>query len=79
MTAAAGAYLLWLESAPMEKVYELLDVRPTAVTVVTFITLAISFGIAESFYKFHSFTLETGAFLVTWWVLRRIGLLIVKR
>lgn len=25
--------------------------------------------IAELFYKFHSFLLETGAFLVTWWVL----------
>jgi hypothetical protein len=63
----------------MEKVYELLDLRPNAVTVVTFISLAIAFGIAESFYKFHSFTLETGAFLVTWWALRRIGLLFVKR
>jgi hypothetical protein len=63
----------------MEKVYELLDVRPTAATIVTLITLAIAFGIAESFYKFHSFTLEAGTFLVTWWVLRRIGLLFVKR
>ena len=62
----------------MEKVYELLDVRPNAQTIVTFVSLAIAFGIAEPFYKFHSFTLETGAFLVTWWVLRRIGLLIVK-
>lgn len=26
-------------------------------------------GIAEFFYKFHSFFLETGAFLLTWWVL----------
>jgi len=25
--------------------------------------------IAEMFYKFHSFLLETGAFLVTWFVL----------
>lgn len=25
--------------------------------------------IAELFYKFHSFLLETGAFLVTWFVL----------
>jgi hypothetical protein len=63
----------------MEKVYELLDVRPSAVTFVTFVSLAIAFGIAETFYKFHSFTLETGAFLVTWYVLRRVGLLIVKR
>jgi len=63
----------------MEKVYELLDVRPTVATIVTLISLAIAFGIAESFYKFHSFTLEAGAFLATWWVLRRIGLLFVKR
>ncbi len=63
----------------MEKVYEVLDVRPTAATIVTLISLAIAFGVAESFYKFHSFTLEAGAFLATWWVLRRIGLLFVKR
>lgn len=29
---------------------------------------ALSFLIAELFYKFHSFTLECGAFLVTWYV-----------
>ncbi len=63
----------------MEKIYALLDVSPTTVSVVTAITLAISFVIAEQFYKFHSFTLETGAFLVTWFVLRRLGLLIAKR
>lgn len=28
--------------------------------------LVISLGIAEVFYKFHSFLLETGAFLLTW-------------
>jgi len=63
----------------MEKVYELLDVRPTVATIVTLISLAIAFGVAESFYKFHSFTLEASAFLVTWWALRRIGHLVVKR
>ena len=63
----------------MEKVYELLDVRPNALTAVTLLSLAIAFGIAETFYKFHSFTLEAGAFLATWWMLRRIGLLFVKR
>ena len=63
----------------MEKVYELLDVRPNALTVVTLLTLAIAFGIAETSYKFHSFTLEAGVFLVTWWALRRIGQLVVKR
>jgi hypothetical protein len=31
--------------------------------------LVVAFVIAELFYKFHSFTLETGAFLVTWRVL----------
>ena len=70
---------MWLESADMEKVYELLDIRPDAVTLVTLISLAIAFGIAETFYKFHSFTLEAGAFLATWWALRRVGLLFVKR
>ena len=29
----------------------------------------ISFVIAELFYKFHSFTLECMAFLLTWYVL----------
>ena len=32
-------------------------------------TLVASFVIAELFYKFHSFTLEAGAFLATWYVL----------
>lgn len=31
--------------------------------------LLIALGIAEMFYKFHSFLLETGAFLLTWLVL----------
>lgn len=31
--------------------------------------LIISLGIAEMFYKFHSFLLETGAFLLTWFAL----------
>ena len=30
--------------------------------------VGLSFIIAELFYKFHSFTLETGAFLATWYV-----------
>jgi hypothetical protein len=63
----------------MEKVYELLDVRPSAVTMVTLVSLAIAFGIAETFYKLHSFTLETAAFLATWWAIRRAGLLFLKR
>lgn len=63
----------------MEKVYALLDVRPDVGTAVTLATLAVSFGVAEQLYKFHSFTLEAGAFLATWWTLRRIALLFVKR
>jgi len=31
--------------------------------------LTTSFLIAEAFYKFHSFTLECGAFLATWFAL----------
>jgi hypothetical protein len=31
--------------------------------------LLLALTIAELFYKFHSFLLETGAFLVTWFVL----------
>jgi len=31
--------------------------------------LAASLWLAELFYKFHSFTLECGAFLATWFVL----------
>jgi hypothetical protein len=31
--------------------------------------IALSFVVAEFFYKFHSFTLETLAFLATWGVL----------
>jgi hypothetical protein len=30
--------------------------------------LAVSFIIAEVYYKFHSFTLECASFLVTWFV-----------
>ena len=32
-------------------------------------TFTVSFVIAELFYKFHSFTLECIAFLITWYVL----------
>ncbi len=43
------------------------------VTVIDATTLAVSLGIAEVFYKFHSFTLEALAFLVTWYALRRVA------
>lgn len=32
-------------------------------------SLVVAFGIAELFYKFHSFALECLAFLATWFVL----------
>lgn len=35
--------------------------------------LVISLGIAEVLYKFHSFLLETGAFLATWLVLGAVS------
>ena len=38
---------------------------------------AASFVIAEVFYKFHSFTLECAAFLVTWYGLSWVQSLIV--
>jgi hypothetical protein len=37
----------------------------------------MSFVIAELFYKFHSFTLETLAFLATWYALSAIQSLVV--
>lgn len=36
------------------------------------IPISLSLVIAELFYKFHSFTLETLAFLATWYVLSAI-------
>ena len=34
--------------------------------------LGLSLVIAEMFYKFHSFTLETAAFLGTWYAVDRV-------
>ena len=31
--------------------------------------VVVALAIAEVFYKFHSFLLETGAFLLTWFIL----------
>jgi len=50
--------------------YELirrLTVRQLAIEQLPSFVLAL--GIAEFFYKFHSFLLETGAFLLTWFAL----------
>ncbi len=44
-----------------------------------FIPFAAAFLIAEFFYKFHSFALECGAFLLTWWVLSLIQSLVIPR
>jgi len=38
-----------------------------------------SLAIAELFYKFHSFLLETGAFLLTWFVLDAIQAFVTQR
>ncbi len=37
------------------------------------VPLLLAFVVAESFYKFHSFALETGAFLLTWAALSALG------
>jgi hypothetical protein len=39
----------------------------------------VAFAIAELFYKFHSFILETGAFLITWYVLDALVQGVVSR
>ena len=61
----------------MEQLRTLLGSRLDAGTAVTLASLAVAFVIAEQLYKFRSFTLEAAAFLVTWFVLRRIGLLFI--
>jgi len=38
--------------------------------------LFLSMVIAEMFYKFHSFTLECGAFLATWFVVSYLSSLV---
>ena len=63
----------------MERLENILATPLNATTAVTLATLAVAFVIAEQFYKFHSFTLETIAFLATWFVLRRAALLFVPR
>jgi hypothetical protein len=40
---------------------------------------AVSFLIAEYFYKFHSFALECAAFLLTWFVLDAVIQLLQPR
>ena len=61
----------------MDQLRTALGSRLDTGTAVTLASLAVAFVIAEQLYKFHSFTLEAAAFLVTWFVLRRIGLLFI--
>ena len=42
-------------------------------------SLPIAFVVAESVYKFGSFTLECGAFLLTWFVLDAVGGTLLRR
>jgi hypothetical protein len=63
----------------MERIERILATPLNATTAITLVTLATAFVIAEQFYKFHSFTLETIAFLATWWVLRRAALFFTPR
>lgn len=58
----------------MEQLRTILGSRLDLGSAVTVASLAIAFVIAEQLYRFHSFTLETIAFLATWWAIRRIGL-----
>lgn len=46
---------------------KLLTVREFLLQQAT--TIVVALAIAEMFYKFHSFTLETVAFLATWYAL----------
>jgi hypothetical protein len=41
--------------------------------------LLMAFGIADWLYKFHSFALETIAFLVTWYVLSTLYQLLIRK
>ncbi|OGO74103.1 MAG: hypothetical protein A3G84_06480 [Chloroflexi bacterium RIFCSPLOWO2_12_FULL_71_12] len=43
------------------------------INAVDVVTLGASLVIAETFYKLHSFTLEAGAFLATWYGLRLVA------
>jgi hypothetical protein len=41
--------------------------------------LLVSWVLAEVFYKFGSFTLETGAFLITWYLTGMISFKLFRR
>jgi hypothetical protein len=52
--------------------YSLMHTLRTRLTVVEGAALLIAMVFAELFYKFHSFTLECAAFLVTWYAVGRL-------
>jgi hypothetical protein len=53
--------------------YAIIHSLPRPAMFAQGIGLVLSLIIAELFYKFHSFTLEAIAFLVTWYVLGAIA------
>ena len=63
----------------VQAIRRVLGTQLDASTAVTLVTCAIAFVIAEELYKFHSFTLETLAFLGTWWAIRRVAGLFLDR
>ena len=59
--------------------YTLVSAFPLRQTLVRQLpAVGVSIALAETFYKFHSFSLECLAFLATWWTidaaLARLGL-----
>jgi hypothetical protein len=63
----------------VQVVRRVLGTQLDASAAVTLVTCAIAFVIAEQLYKFHSFTLETLAFLATWWAIRRAARFVLDR
>lgn len=43
------------------------------------VPMLLAFVVAELFYKFHSFALETGAFMLTWLALSAVAAAIRSR
>lgn len=49
------------------------------IAIQTLMSFAIAFGIAELFYKWKSFALETLGFLATWFVLDFLFSIAIRR
>ncbi len=61
-------------------VYTLIkSITPKALVIEQLPALVISIVIAETFYKFHSFTLECLAFLATWFVIDLLAGSLLRR